>query len=538
MFRPSLRFYEKLPGILTWTILIGPFVLSYAFPRAVAIFIMLYVMIWFFRGIKSSIFLIESYFTFKKFEKIKWDFLLQFFSPTPPNEDALSMYVMQRGKTIERELVLKVHKNVKSLKQKGLFVHWEAVHHVVLMATYKEEFDILDSSISALTKVDYPLEKIIFVLATEERDKERALKNTELLKKKYGTVFGRFISVMHPKNLPDEIPAKGANISYASAQVANQLIEEGIDLHTVLLTTLDADNRPHELYFKILTYHFLMEHDRVRVSFQPLAFFHNNIWEVPFTNRLVALANTFWYLSESAERERLFTASAYAVSMQNLVEVHFWSKTTIIEDLQQYWRTYFHFKGNYKLVPIFIPVFQDALENKSYFTSLVGQYKQLRRWAWAASVVGYIFVRMRELHNKKIPFPYFRTRLKAIELLYHQVMWATGPIILFLNQLIPSLINPEFSKSLFAYNIGQFLTVIFNIMLVGIFAYMFISLLSLPKPSGRFSRLRLWGTILSWVLLPIVTLFYGALPPLDAQTRLMFGKKLGFGVTEKVRKKA
>jgi hypothetical protein len=39
-----------------------------------------------------------------------------------------------------------------------------------------------------------------------------------------------------------------------------------------------------------------------------------------------------------------------------------------------------------------------------------------------------------------------------------------------------------------------------------------------------------------WLVLPIGIIFFGALPAISAQTRLMMGKYLGFWVTPKARK--
>jgi hypothetical protein len=40
---------------------------------------------------------------------------------------------------------------------------------------------------------------------------------------------------------------------------------------------------------------------------------------------------------------------------------------------------------------------------------------------------------------------------------------------------------------------------------------------------------------IQWIFIPIVALALGAMPALEAQTRLFFGKYLGFWVTPKVR---
>lgn len=513
------RLFEIFPGAMTWTLIIGPIIAAFWFPRVVAIYVMMYVLFWFLRSLKSSMFLIYSYRKSKKFEKIDWNNMLDFFSDSPP------LPITEEEKTtLERTHTL--HEMGKLRKAKNII-------HVVIMPTFKEEKEILETSIETLTQVNYPPEQIIFVLATEQRDRMHAETNASYLKKKFGHSFGDFFHFMHPSNIEGELPAKGANISYAGQQIAKILKDRGVDFGNVIVTTLDADNRPHPFYFSILTYHYLMEPKRDRRSFQPLAFFYNNIWEVPFINRIVGLANTFWYLAESGESNHLFNASVYAQSLETLVAIDFWSRQTIVEDLHQYWRMYFHFNGDHEVIPLFVPVYQDALENRTYFTSLVGQYRQLRRWAWGASEIPYAIIKTWK-HRKTLPL--FRSINKVVYLCSLQIMWASAPIIVLLNNAIPTILNPEFSKSVFAFNTGQILDIIFKLMLTWIVVSLWISLLSLPRPRGRFGTIQFIFGILQWILLPIVTIFYGAIPAIDAQTRLMLNRPLAFTVTEKIRK--
>lgn len=515
------RFFEILPGAVSWTVLLGPLILARWFPRAAAAFVIGYVMIWFMRALKSSIFSVRSFFTYKKFEKIDWETLLNFFSA--------------HSSAARTKIEQKTTDQIAHLKKTGQYKNWREIYHVVLIATYKEDKEILDSTLQSIAEALYPRDRLIVVLATEERDKARAEENSRFLLEKYGKQFGQFFATMHPDNLSGEIAAKGANISFAARAVTAELERQNIDLENVIVTTIDADNRPHPQYFSILTYHYLMQENRTKKSYQPLAFFHNNIWDVPFSNRVVALANTFWYLSESGERHRLFTYSAYAQSLASLKAMNFWSCQTVIEDLHQYWRAYFHFRGDHEVVPIFIPVYQDALQNRTYFYSLIGQYKQLRRWAWGASEVAYVATKMWRM-RKELPFA--KSLMSLWYLFYIQIMWATGSIIIFFNIGIATLFNPGFTHSIFLFNTGIALRIMFIIMIAGILVYIWLSLLSVPRPAGRFSTARWLSSVAELLLLPLVTIVYGSIPALDAQTRLMLGQKMGFGVTEKVRMKS
>src|SRR5690606_3483469 len=105
---------------------------------------------------------------------------------------------------------------------------------------------------------------------------------------RYGSKFGAFIAVKHPKDLPNEVIGKGGNITYAGKAVQRLIEERKIDPEDVIVTTLDSDNRPHKSYFSYLTYEYVLHPSPRTVAFQPLALFLNNIWDVPAPMRVLA----------------------------------------------------------------------------------------------------------------------------------------------------------------------------------------------------------------------------------------------------------
>jgi len=63
-----------------------------------------------------------------------------------------------------------------------------------------------------------------------------------------------------------------------------------------------------------------------------------------------------------------------------------------------------------------------------------------------------------------------------------------------------------------------------------------LSIILLPPRPPKFGKFKYLWMILQWLLFPVTTIGLGALPGLEAQTRLMLGKYLGFWVTPKIRK--
>jgi hypothetical protein len=514
------RLYELIPGVLTWSLLLIPFVFYKISPIFVSIFFLIYVELWFFRSMKYAIQIIYAWRKSVRFKQIDFNKLLSHFSDNPPREKLPIFDLVHRD----------FYERLAKLKATDDFIQFKDIIHVVILATYKEDIEILRSSIGEIFNSDYPKEKIYFVLATEERDKERAEKYSKILQEEYGHKFGRFYSFMHPKDIPGEIIGKGGNITFAGRKIAEVLEKDGIDSKNVIVTSLDADNRVSKDYFLCLAYNYLIAEDRKKKSYQPLPLFYNNIWNVPIFSRLIAISNTFFQMVQFVSLRNLRNFSSHAQSLEALKEMDFWATNTIVEDGHQFWRAYFKYNGDHYVVPLFVPIYQDAVQGKTYFDTIAAQYKQLRRWAWGCTDIPFILINMKKKDGK---IPFWRNFDVAYNLIEGHVMWATTPVMVTVSSTISKLLRDS-SNTVFVYNLSHILSILFTVALTGVFVSMCVSLAMLPKtPKGIIYK---FSYILQWVFLPLITVFFGALPAIDAHTRLMIGKRLDFNVTEKFRR--
>src|SRR3989344_4200729 len=70
------RFFEMLPGLLTWTVLFLPFVLSQTNPRLTVFLILTYLILWFVRSLALALRAVQGYSRITKFQKLDWGKLL------------------------------------------------------------------------------------------------------------------------------------------------------------------------------------------------------------------------------------------------------------------------------------------------------------------------------------------------------------------------------------------------------------------------------------------------------------------------------
>ncbi len=509
------RVFEILPGLLSWSILILPFVLSIFNPRLTVFFIISYMLLWFAKSLGMSVRAIQGWRMMDKQKKLDWPSLLR---------------EVQLEEQIDKQLARPDWhlSNLKLLKEKPRKVKPDDVTHVVMIATYKEAREVLVPTIESVLASNYDLNRVILVIAHEQRGGAEVKKRVDGLISEYKSQFQDAFAVEHPADIPGEVIGKGGNITYAARKLESYLEDKNIKPINVILTTLDADNHPHPGYLAALTYTYCMTEDPKYVSYQPIPLYTNNIWDAPAPMRVVATGNSFWQTIVALRPHILRNFSAHAQSMQTLIETDYWSVRTVVEDGHQFWRTYFRYDGRHEVYPIFLPIYQDAVLSTTYVKTLKAQFVQMQRWSWGASDIAYV---IRTGFFKKNKIPRFDMVAKTLRLLEGHVSWATSALIITFSAFIPVLLNP---KDFGANQLPIIVSDLQRLAMFGIMISLFFSLRTLPPKPARYKAHRSIFMVIQWLYLPITTIFYSALAALYSQTRLMFGKYLDkFDVTDK-----
>jgi cellulose synthase/poly-beta-1,6-N-acetylglucosamine synthase-like glycosyltransferase len=509
-------FFEKLPAIMSWSLLATPVILSQISARATAFFILAYLLIWFVRAVGLNIRVLQGWRTMKLHQALKWHELL---------ED-----LQARKVTVRKPKWHKV--NIERLKRRPALVKPDEVIHAVIVATYNESRDVVGPTIEAVMKSNYDMKKVVLILAYEERGGPEIEKQSQELISEYKKHFLHAEAIKHPADIPGEVIGKGGNITFAARKLQKWLEEKDINPEHVPVTTLDADNRPHPNYLPALTYTYCLCPEPKHVSFQPIPLFTNNIWDAPAPMRVIATGNSFWMIIQALRPHILRNFSSHAQSMKALIDTDFWSVRTIVEDGHQFWRTYFRYDGKHEVYPIFVPIYQDAVLAEGYRRTLKAQFVQLRRWAWGASDIAFVVTRAFFRRNN---IPLYDRMAKTLRLMEGHLSWATAPPILLFSAFIPVLFNPE---DIAANQLPNIASTIQRVAMVGLAITLFLSLKALPPKPLRYKRRRTILMILQWGMLPLTTLAYSATSALYSQTRLALGKYLDkFDVTEKAVKK-
>ena len=525
--RSLYRFLEILPGMLSYAAVILLFLLSWLNPFLGALYCLIIIATTLVKAVGVAFRTIQGYKVMKRAERVNWaERLADLENP----HDAYERLRDRRDNSYDFAEHVQNLRLLSAVEGKSEPKPHE-IYHAVIMTAYNEGLETLVPSIEAVRDTTFTNERIIFVLAYEERGGEVMEQNAQELKKMFRGVFGKFLLVKHPDKLRGEIVGKGPNLTYAGKHLAEYVEKKRIPKENVIVTSLDSDNRVSEKYFDYVAYEFCVRPDRQHYSYQPVSLFMNNIWDAPAPMRVIALSNSFFNVITTMRPHLLRNFASHAQPLAALEGMDFWSKRTIVEDGHQYWRSLFYFEGKYAVVPIRVPIYQDAVISDTFVETLKAQFVQLRRWDYGASDVAYVGS---YLFSQECKVPFWNLFPKFVRLLDgHVTLAIMAPIVAF-GGWVPMLMNLG-SRGAMAFNLPNVVGLIQTIAMIGTIITVIISLQMLPKRPEKYKKNKSFLMVLQWILMPVTAIVYQSAAAFYSQTRLMLGRYMEkFDVTKKV----
>jgi hypothetical protein len=497
-YRWLQRLLEMVPGLVSWAIIIGPIWLSFSYPWLVAYFVLSFDFYWLCRALWFGGAVVVAFRRIRAVQAVDWTARVNALGAAPMLEPAEPP------------------------------PHAAEYVHLALIPTYTESLEKLRHTVAALAEAHWPTERKICAIITRETDAD-GIANVATLRAEFGHAFAEFIHILDPLE-PGIVIGKSSAMAWGGRYLYRLLVRErGMDPSRILVTDLDADYRVHPQYFTYLTWTHLTDANRETQLYQPIPYFHNNIWQAPVLLRLFAAVLTQLQMWRSVLPEKLQSFGSYSTTLKLVHEVGYWATDAIPEDSRFYWKSYFTYGDRFRAVPLFIPIYGDAVRARSYWRSLATQYMQARRWAWGVTDIPYVV--QNAFAHSEIPLS---SRIWRVANLFGEhINWAIAPFVIMFGATVPLLLNPAFAETTLGQNLPLYASTMLSIALVALLVLIWVEYRIVP------ARPREWGWLprvisyVQWIGLPFVGIFFSNLPALDAQTRLLTGRYLEYRVTEK-----
>ncbi len=486
------RFLEILPGFFSWSLILFPIWGSFVVPDIVAYYVIAFSVYWLYKSSVMALLSILAHFRIKAASHFDW---------------------------------------MKDLK-KNFPDKYDKIYHLIIIPTYKEPISTLDKTLKSLTKQSFPLKNIFIVLSFEKREGEPAKQKAKILIEKYKHKFGGLWATFHP-DIKGEVKGKSSNTSWGAKFGKKKLVDElKLPIENITITSEDADARFHKHYFAYLTYEFLTIEKPYNTVWQGNIVFYNNIWEVPAPIRVLASIFSVSQMYILYKEDRLINFSTYSTSLKHVVSIEYWDTDVIPEDYRFFFKSYFMKKGDFDVKPIFLPIYADAAQSKSLIDNFINQYEQIKRWAWGVSDDAYII--RQYIITDGIPF--WDKTIRILKVIEDHFLWPVNWFALTTAAMFPPLLNKKIGeRKIIIKTLPQIVQKILTLTLVSMIIIIIIDALNRPKrPKNKKNIISYITQPLEFLLLPIISFLFSALPGLDAHTRLMLGKYIEYRVTEKV----
>ncbi|MCV0403954.1 MAG: glycosyltransferase family 2 protein [Chloroflexi bacterium] len=542
------RVLEMVPGTISWAILILPLWLSFSYPWLVAYFVLSFDFYWLCRALWFSGAVIVAHRRIRDVLAVDWTERLTGLSDPAARLSALEAQLAGAGGGMPRSAVgvvagaqpasdrdtrRRARQEIEQLRAVQALDEpppsADELIHLALIPTYTEPLDKLRHTVRALAEAEWPAERKICAIITRETD-EGGIANVKTLQAEFGDAFAEFIHILDPLE-PGIVVGKSSAMAWGGRYLYRKLVRErGMDPHRIIVTDLDADYRVHPQYFAYLSWVHLTDPNRETQLYQPIPYFHNNIWHAPMLQRLFAAVLTQLQMWRSVLPEKLQSFGSYSTTLFLVHDVGYWATDAIPEDSRFYWKSYFRYGDRFRAVPLFIPIYGDAVRARGYWRSMAEQYLQARRWAWGVTDIPYVVDNaVRHAH-----IPLASRFWRVANLFGEHINWAIAPFVVTFGATVPLLINPAFGETTLGQNLPLYASAMLTVALIGLAVLIVIEHRIVPKRPPEWGWFQRAVSYVQWIGLPFVGIIFSMVPALDAQTRLLTGRYLEYKVTEKV----
>ena len=544
-YRWLQRVLEMVPGLISWAVLIIPVWLSFSYPWLVAYFVLSFDFYWLCRVLWFGGAVIVAFRRIRDVTAVDWPARLSVLRDPHAYRQALEARLAELRKPTARATIgivadppslrpelRRIERELRALDALDGLPEpppdADEYVHLALIPTYTEPLEKLRMTVRALAHAAWPRDRKICAIITRETD-EQGIANVAALRDEFGDAFADFIHILDPLE-PGIVVGKSSAMAWGGRYLYRLLVRErGMDPHRILVTDLDADYRVHRHYFAYLTWVHLTDANRETQLYQPIPYFHNNLWDAPMLQRLFAAVLTQLQMWRSVLPEKLQSFGSYSTTLHLVHDVGYWATDAIPEDSRFYWKSYFRYGDRFRAVPLFIPIYGDAVRARTYWRSMAQQYLQARRWAWGVTDIPYVI--QNALRHSEIGF-WSRT-WRILNLFGEHINWAITPFVVTFGATVPLFLNPAFGETILGQNLPLYTSMMFSLALVSLVVLIYVEHRIVPPRPAEWGPWIRVASYLQWAALPVMGIVFSCLPALDAQTRLLTGRYLEYRVTEK-----
>ncbi|MCA9380851.1 glycosyltransferase family 2 protein [Candidatus Dojkabacteria bacterium] len=429
---------------------------------------------------------------------------------------------------LKRKTLNFLHQEISVLKelQGKDIIKPSELQHIVIVPHVKEPESILRDTIDHLKDQTFNTKQINIVLAAEAAD-PNGVSVSEKLKEEYKDVFNNIWITNHVLQA-DEIVGKSANMNWAGREVYQKVKDMGWDLKKTTVTSCDADSKLDPQYFAYLTYKYITTEFGEYKYYTSALIFYNNIWRLPFYARVKNSSHTIFNTANLVRSDKLVPFSTYTTSFWVLEQIGFWDPWVTPEDYHLFFKAIFKFNDKVSAVPLFLKTLSDAAEGEGHWATIKNNYLQSRRWAWGISDDGWVIKNFLKNFSRSS----IRSKYITLHMLFDHIMGLSIAFLVLLGGVLPGFLNPDFNKdtagALFPIVTGQFVQITIFFLIVTIIFDFYLR--PTPKDMPWWKNIT---RVLEWVVQPIAGFILTAIPGLEAQTRLVFGRYLEYYVTKK-----